>query len=354
MGPSAQEFAAAAAAAAAAGGQGGHGGPGGPPLSQQRLFVVVHKSVSDDQLRLLFRQYPGMEYCDLKRDKATGKSKGYCYVNYSTPNAAAAAVNELNGIEFPVGRGFRLKVMYAEIMTGGGAGSSSSSNAAAAAVAMMRSSSSRSSLRTPSAGHLGALARGGSGGLTQLHSSSSGALMAQGPLCALGSIGSQLGPPGSVGGCASGPSSTGGGIAVGGWHAAQRGGARIGSGCVGGRRQRRHAWRHGHGQQGPQPCRHAHGGAHQHQHQRPHQQQGLTCGEVGHVADSLGAMSLPCMAGANPVLGSMGSMASDPGSDAAAAAAAAAQHYEHLQASAAAAAVGGGSSVARELMFNVG
>jgi hypothetical protein len=74
MGPTAQDYAAAAAAAAAASGAQG-GGPGGPPLSQQRLFVVVHKSVSDDQLRLLFRQYPGMEYCDLKRDKATGKSK---------------------------------------------------------------------------------------------------------------------------------------------------------------------------------------------------------------------------------------------------------------------------------------
>jgi hypothetical protein len=44
-------------------------------LSQQRLFVVVHKSVSEEQLRLLFRQYPGCEYCDLKRDKLTGRSK---------------------------------------------------------------------------------------------------------------------------------------------------------------------------------------------------------------------------------------------------------------------------------------
>ena len=56
---------------------------GGPPLSQQRLFVVVHKSVSEDQLRLLFRQYPGCEYCDLKRDKLTGRSKvggcGVCF-----------------------------------------------------------------------------------------------------------------------------------------------------------------------------------------------------------------------------------------------------------------------------------
>jgi hypothetical protein len=31
--------------------------------------------LAQPQLRLLFRQYPGMEYCDLKRDKATGKSK---------------------------------------------------------------------------------------------------------------------------------------------------------------------------------------------------------------------------------------------------------------------------------------
>jgi hypothetical protein len=93
MGPTAQDYAAAAAAAAAAaGGPGGHGGPGGPPLSQQRLFVVVHKSVSDDQLRLLFRQYPGMEYCDLKRDKATGKSKvGAAAASAAADSASAAA-----------------------------------------------------------------------------------------------------------------------------------------------------------------------------------------------------------------------------------------------------------------------
>lgn len=45
--------------------------------------------------------------------------QGYCYVNYSTPAAAAAAQADLNGVEYPVGSGFRLKVMYAEIMTGG-------------------------------------------------------------------------------------------------------------------------------------------------------------------------------------------------------------------------------------------
>ena len=46
-----------------------------PPLSKQRLFVVVHKTVTEDMLQRLFRQFPGMEYCDLKKDRTTGRSK---------------------------------------------------------------------------------------------------------------------------------------------------------------------------------------------------------------------------------------------------------------------------------------
>jgi hypothetical protein len=87
-----------------------------PPLSATRLFVVCSKSIDDALLARLFRAYPGMEYCDLKRDRATGRSKGYAYVNYSAPGPAAAASRELNGIEFPPGSGCRLKVMPAEIL----------------------------------------------------------------------------------------------------------------------------------------------------------------------------------------------------------------------------------------------
>ncbi|KXZ53325.1 hypothetical protein GPECTOR_7g1219 [Gonium pectorale] len=85
-----------------------------PTLSKQRLFVVVHKSVTQDVLARLFRKFNGMEYCDLKKDPATGRSKGFCFVNYSTPEAAAAAIQQLNGIEFPPHSNQRLKVMYAE------------------------------------------------------------------------------------------------------------------------------------------------------------------------------------------------------------------------------------------------
>ncbi|KAL6785046.1 hypothetical protein ACKKBG_A02220 [Auxenochlorella protothecoides x Auxenochlorella symbiontica] len=83
-------------------------------LSRQRLFVVLHKSVGDETLACLFRSFPGMEYCDLKKDRATGRSKGYAYVKYATHESAAAAQARLNGAEFPPGSGCRMKVMFAE------------------------------------------------------------------------------------------------------------------------------------------------------------------------------------------------------------------------------------------------
>jgi len=86
----------------------------GVGLPNSRLFIVVHKSAAEEALSALFRCYPGMEYLDLKRDRVTGRSKGYAYVNYITPAAAAAAQAQLNGIEYPPGTGSRLKVLFAE------------------------------------------------------------------------------------------------------------------------------------------------------------------------------------------------------------------------------------------------
>lgn len=116
-------------------------------------------------------------------------AQGYCYVNYSTPAAAAAAQQDLNGIEYPPGSGFRLKVMYAEIMTG--ANSSTTTNAhssmsnGSSTAALLRSSSSRSSLSAggpTSSGTLGAMLRANSGSFNaqgaMYHSGSSNALAA--------------------------------------------------------------------------------------------------------------------------------------------------------------------------------
>lgn len=92
-------------------------GPGGsglgpaPEVSMQRLFVVVSKSATEEQIAKQFKKFGGMEYCNLKRDKKTGQSKGYCFVNYSTSESAAAAMKALNGMEFPTGSGRNMKVL---------------------------------------------------------------------------------------------------------------------------------------------------------------------------------------------------------------------------------------------------
>ena len=82
-----------------------------------RLFVVVHKGVNEESLASLFRCYPGMEYLNLKRDRLTGRSKGYAYVNYFNLESATLAQAQLNGIEFPQGSGCMLKVLFAAPLT---------------------------------------------------------------------------------------------------------------------------------------------------------------------------------------------------------------------------------------------
>lgn len=98
-------------------------------------------------------------------------------MNYSTPAAAAAALHDLNGVEYPVGSGFRLKVMFAEIMTGS---NSSSNPGGSSTAALLRSSSSSRSLGGPQgSGSLGAIMRASSGNFAmQGQHGSSGALTA--------------------------------------------------------------------------------------------------------------------------------------------------------------------------------
>ena len=40
-----------------------------------RLYVVCCKGLTEDTLACMFRAFPGLEYCDLKRDHLTGQSR---------------------------------------------------------------------------------------------------------------------------------------------------------------------------------------------------------------------------------------------------------------------------------------
>ena len=77
-----------------------------------RLFVLVSPIVLQEQLSRLFDLVPGMESCDLKRNHATGDSRGFAYVTYRSLSAAMYAKEKLNGFEYPPGT--QLVVKYAE------------------------------------------------------------------------------------------------------------------------------------------------------------------------------------------------------------------------------------------------
>ncbi len=77
-----------------------------------RLYIVVSPTVSEDQLSRLFDIIPGMEYCDLKVSHSTGESRGFAYITYNSINSAMYAKEKLNGFEYPPG--CKLVVKYAE------------------------------------------------------------------------------------------------------------------------------------------------------------------------------------------------------------------------------------------------
>ncbi|XP_075789834.1 RNA-binding protein 45 isoform X2 [Pelodiscus sinensis] len=59
-----------------------------------RIFVMIPKSYTEEDLRSKFKVYGDIEYCSIIKKKATGESKGLGYVRYLKPSQAALAIEE--------------------------------------------------------------------------------------------------------------------------------------------------------------------------------------------------------------------------------------------------------------------
>nr|XP_061794735.1 RNA-binding protein 45-like isoform X2 [Nerophis lumbriciformis] len=57
-----------------------------------RIFVMIPKSFSEDDLKNTFKEYGDIEYCIIVKNKVTGESKGLGYVRYYRPSQAALAI----------------------------------------------------------------------------------------------------------------------------------------------------------------------------------------------------------------------------------------------------------------------
>ncbi|EEQ97925.1 hypothetical protein Pmar_PMAR025549 [Perkinsus marinus ATCC 50983] len=87
--------------------------PPTPSTSSQAALFIFHlpPDCDDATLRMLFEQYGQIDSVKIVRDKSTGISMGFGFVNFDTNEAAEAAVNALNTTVLPEGK--RMKVSVA-------------------------------------------------------------------------------------------------------------------------------------------------------------------------------------------------------------------------------------------------
>ncbi|XP_067336830.1 RNA-binding protein 45 isoform X3 [Channa argus] len=57
-----------------------------------RIFVMIPKTFSEEDLKKIFKEYGEIEYCVIIKNKFTGESKGLGYVRYYKPSEAALAI----------------------------------------------------------------------------------------------------------------------------------------------------------------------------------------------------------------------------------------------------------------------
>lgn len=66
-----------------------------------KLFVgKLSYDSTDDSLRALFAQYGTVESAQVIKDRDSGMSKGFAFVEMAKPEEAQAAINALDGKEF--------------------------------------------------------------------------------------------------------------------------------------------------------------------------------------------------------------------------------------------------------------
>ncbi|AZN69634.1 MULTISPECIES: RNA recognition motif domain-containing protein [Acinetobacter] len=72
------------------------------------LVRNLDRSVTDAEVLELFKQYGKVESCVVVKDEATGKSKGFGFVEMTNPREAVKAIKGLNTLRVK-GVGIRVK-----------------------------------------------------------------------------------------------------------------------------------------------------------------------------------------------------------------------------------------------------
>ena len=63
------------------------------------LIRNLSRSTTKEEIKALFKEFGAVQSCDLVLDKATGKSKGFAFVEMPKPGEAKLAISKLNNKE---------------------------------------------------------------------------------------------------------------------------------------------------------------------------------------------------------------------------------------------------------------
>lgn len=84
-------------------------------MSKWRLYVgSVHFSLSEDDVKQIFEPFGPVEFLHLHKDAATGRSKGYAFLQYKFEKDARMAAEQMNGFEI-AGRQVRRRGFYCHL-----------------------------------------------------------------------------------------------------------------------------------------------------------------------------------------------------------------------------------------------
>ncbi|KAG8818841.1 hypothetical protein FRC19_010288 [Serendipita sp. 401] len=83
--------------------------PAGGPM---QLYVgSLHFQLTEEEIRQVFEPFGELEFVDLHRDPITGRSKGYCFLQYRRPEDAKMALEQMDGFEL-AGRTLRVNTVH--------------------------------------------------------------------------------------------------------------------------------------------------------------------------------------------------------------------------------------------------
>jgi RNA-binding protein 39 len=81
------------------------------PIGPTRIYVgSLHFNITEQMIKAIFEPFGVIDTVQMIHDSESGRSKGYCFIQFRDPDSAKRAMEQMNGFELA---GRPIKVMFA-------------------------------------------------------------------------------------------------------------------------------------------------------------------------------------------------------------------------------------------------